>query len=293
MNINWILSLFLLPLYYIFGFVITALITLLDGFVGTFTKYHCVLFMIFTTISFFDMMSICWWIGVIAVLYFVGNYDRVVGQYVTLKRTIENTLKMIELEKKLQFKSIKLTQNDILMIENTNKMFNYVDNVINYIQSSYDSNRSKLTYFAYSYVITKCDDSVKPSDKNNFLCDNVNKIINDTVIKSFPAIYDNVILLYELLLDIQPIGKYIIKIREYYDCCLLLGKEDNNTTISKNNDSLNMEQLNDMNNLIEGLFMSMPSNDKVTKTKSKQFDPTKLMTSFQTLTKSNKKLGKK
>ena len=279
MNINWILSLFLLPLCYIFGFVVTALITLLDGFAGTFTRYHCVLLTIFTTVSFFDVMSICWWIGVVITLYVSGNYDYIIKQYVTLKRTTENTLKMIKLEKELQLKSIKLTQNDILMIKNTNKMFNYVDNVIDYIQLSYYLIKSKCIYFADNYVITKCN--------------NMNKVINCAIERSFPIMRDNVTLLYELLLDIQPIGKYIIKIREYRDCCLLLGKEESDTAITKNNDSINMDQLNDMNNLIEGMFMSMPSDSKITKSKSKQFDPAKLIASFQTLTKSNKKLDKK
>ena len=252
MNINWILSLFLLPLYYIFGFVITALITILDGFVNTYTKYHCILFVLLITISFFDMLSICWWICIIGILYFIENYNYITKQYVTLKRTTENTLKMINLEKKLQFKKATLTPNDIIMIENTNKMFGHIDNIVNRTQSSYNFIKSKSVYLFDSIFRHKLCNYIVAN------CNSINNMINNSVIKSIPVIIDNLTIFYELLLDIQPIGKYITKLCEYYNCCLLLNKEDSAPEVMKKQD-INMDQLNDMNNLLEGFFMNMPN----------------------------------
>lgn len=282
MNVNWILSFLLFPLYYFLGFIVTALITILDGFVGTFTRYHCILLMISITISLFNVTNIFWGLIMVIFTYLATNYDYMTKQYITLKRTTENTLKMINLEKKMQLKKTQLTQSDMLMIENTNKMFIYVDNIMNYTQSFYNYLKFKLVYFfnkLFKYGLC---------DYLSAKCQVVNITLNNAVTNSLPIMYDNAIILYELLLDVQPIGKYVVKVQKYYNCCLLLNKQDDVSNTITKTDTINMDQLNDMNNLIEGLFANMPDIKSV-KSKSKQLDPMKFMSNIQNFNKPRQK----
>ena len=227
-----------ITLFYLFGFSVLPIGTLLHGLLKTFTKYHIAsLFSSFIYMIFGFLYTFI--IGFsIATFLLLKNYDYLLRCYKAFKQTMQNSINMSKYDKQTD-------KQDLETIE-------YVNNKFDTIESKLASVINKYNIFKTNYVLLPMDDFKKSTLANDLVT--LGKYM-ELFIGSL-KLKDNCALVYDLILSIDFIKKSIDKIKSYFNSWnTIYNSYGDDATINQPIDTTNngLQELEKMNELITSL----------------------------------------
>jgi hypothetical protein len=245
MDISWTIGIILLSLFYFIGSPILVLGLMVNGFMKSFTKYHIGgLFSLFILMifGFLEMFLISLGVGMFLLL---KNSEYLAKSYYTIRQTMQNLIKLIDINKKLTNSDIETSAD----LKNMEYVLNSLETNIRKVNSKYDSFRN--------YHVVRINNSILISD----LCIVVKKI--DIVLNvSFNAIKNNCKLITDELCKIYFVKKYINKIGTYYNSgnTLYFAYVTESDEIEKN---INVETEKNINNGTQKFGNNIDSLEKI------------------------------
>jgi hypothetical protein len=241
-----------IPFYYLFGFLSVTIVSFLDGIINKFTRYNTGVIIFSLMLSIIYIPDLIFTIISLFLLCVVAGYDTLLDYYVTFRKTIKNTLKMIELEKKISPKENKISHDEINKINEINNIIIYFEDCLENIKYKYNESKNHLNKSVDTmFGTTHCQ---KTQTYCKYVTDHTENVI--TILKN------NALILLDLLLDMNPIKFMVSKSQRYYELVTIDVKEESQT--SNKNESVTIDQMKDMNNLVEMLTtfqnLTLPKN---------------------------------
>lgn len=266
-SISWTIGLMLTYLFYCIGTPFVLLLILLDGFIGTFSKYHMGLLLSGL------VLCLCGWFDFALVKFcllsflLIKNFDQLSKKYTSGKKCLHAMLKLTRLT--------GMKSDELDMMEYVDSTTSYVDKKIAYVDNSYNNAKNIATTKINEVIETELYKDVKYAIS-----------VSDYVIGNvFDFVKTNTMLAGELVYSIPYLKGYLDKGNKYLtvgnDLYSKYDKEDPFDSPNLANDmkvetplnmNIDMDKLGDLAGMMTNFLDSIGGMNFGAQENHKQFD---------------------